>query len=85
MTEIDPYEDYHGPSTPKGFCPLCLSPERKGGQRVGMYITFECETSAEPTGWNSVEGTVRYRNAYKISIGDPCFRNVVRMRDQSHD
>ena len=88
--EIDPYEDYHGPATPKGFCPLCLSPERKGGMRAGSSIPFECGTSATVTGMrkNDVKDTedytdywVYYRNPWKISIGDKCFRNIVKARD----
>ena len=90
VSEADPYEDYHGPATPKGFCPLCLSPERKGGMRAGNHIPYECDTTAVASGMrkNDVEDTedytdywVYHRNAYQISIGDKCFRNVVKARD----
>jgi len=82
MTEIDPYEEYHGPATPRGFCPLCLSPERKGGMRAGSNIPFECNTVAQVTGGRA-DGMVYYRNTWSnITLGDQCFRNIVEKRSQ---
>lgn len=91
MTEIDPYEEYQGPRTPKGFCPLCLSPERKGGMRASNHIPYECGTTAvasgmrlnkDPETMELVDYWTYHRNAYQIGIGDQCFRNVVEKRNK---
>lgn len=54
-TKVNPYGD---PLVAQGFCPYCSKPERKGGQRVGMSIPFECGTVLNPRTWG--HGLVAY-------------------------
>jgi len=79
-----PDENYFGPPTPRGLCPLCLAPETNGGMRAGSYIPFECGTSAKPTG-NDTSGNVYYRDIHNFSLGKECRRNIIVFREYFYE
>ena len=81
----DPYSRLHGPATPNGFCPLCLTPKsKKQGQTVGTYVVYECGTSAQATAHHKDGRGYHRKPGQHINIGDDCFRNVVYAREFFH-